>query len=153
MSVTSRIVIDTNGHGLAALQRRLRAGVQRVLVGVPAGPVDPDGTPLAQVGAYVEFGTVTSPERPFLRGGVASAVPKIRELARHDLRAVAEGGMTIPAALDRQGQLAAGAVKAYMAGPNFAPNAPSTIAKKGSAQPTIDIGQLRQAVTSVVETT
>jgi hypothetical protein len=150
-SVSVKVIKDTKGAGVAALQRRLRAGIHRVLVGVPAGPTTPDGTSLAEVAAWTEFGTSTAPERPFLRGGVREALPLCRQLAVNDLRAVAEGRMTIPMALERQGFAAEGSVKKYMAGDNFAPNAPSTIAKKGSEQPTIDSGQLRQAVTHIVE--
>jgi hypothetical protein len=121
-------------------------------VGVPAGAGNEEnGASLAQVAGWVEFGTSTSPERPFLRGGVRTALPLCSRIARHDLAAVAEGKMSMGTALDRQGLAAVGAVKQYMAGPNFAPNAPATIAKKGSSQPTIDEGQLRQAVTHVVE--
>jgi hypothetical protein len=155
MGVTTRIVRDTKGRGVAALQRRLSPPPSRALIGVPSGKETADGTSLALVAATVEFGHTAvhpdQPERPFLRGGVRSALPLCKRIARHDLAAVAEGKMSLRAALDRQGQTAAGAVKAYMAGDHFAPNAPATIAAKGSAQPTIDVGQLRQSVTSVVE--
>lgn len=151
MSVTVRVIKDTGGAGVAALQRRLRASVSRVLVGVPAGPVEADGTSMALVAATVEFGKDNQPERPFLRGGVRESLPQVRALAKHDLAAVAEGNMTIPMALERVGLVVVGSVKKYMAGDNFAPNAPSTIAKKGSSQPTINTSALRQAVTHVVE--
>lgn len=150
-SVSVKVIKDTQGAGVAALQRRLRASAQRVLVGVPAGPVEPDGTSMALVAATVEFGKEDQPERPFLRGGVRESLPQVRALARHDLAAVAQGTMTIPVALERAGAVAVGAVKEYMTGDNFAPNAPSTIAKKGSEQPTIDTGALRGSITHVVE--
>lgn len=150
-SVNVKVIKDTGGAGLAALQRRLRASVSRVLVGVPAGPVEADGTSMALVAATVEFGKDNQPERPFLRGGVRESLPQVRALAKHDLAAVAEGNMTIPMALERVGLVVVGSVKKYMAGDNFAPNAPSTIAKKGSSQPTINTSALRQAVTHVVE--
>jgi hypothetical protein len=150
-SVSVKVIKDTKGAGVAALQRRLRASVQRVLIGVPAGPTEPDGASMALVAATVEFGKDNQPERPFLRGGIRESLPQVRALAKHDLAAVSEGRMTIPVALERIGLVAVGSVKKYMAGDNFAPNAPSTIAKKGSSQPTIDSGALRQSITHVVE--
>lgn len=152
MSVTVRVVKDTGGRGLDALAQQLRAAAHsRVLVGVPAGPTEADGASMAMVAATVEFGKDNQPERPFLRGGVRGSLPEVRAIARHDLAAVAEGHQTISVALERIGAVAAGSVKKYMAGDNFAPNAPSTVAKKGSSQPTIDTSALRQAVTHVVE--
>jgi hypothetical protein len=150
-SVSVKVIKDTKGAGVAALQRRLQSSVQRVLIGVPAGKTDSDGNSLVEVAAWTEFGTSTAPERPFLRGGIREALPLCRRLAANDLRAVAEGRMTLPMALERQGIAAVGVVKQYMTGSHFVPNSPRTIAKKGSSQPTIDSGALRQAVASVVE--
>jgi hypothetical protein len=155
MSVSVKVIRDTKGRGVAALQRRLSPPPSRALIGVPSGKEAADGTSLALVAATVEFGHTAvhpdQPERPFLRGGIRSALPLCKRLARHDLAAVAEAKMSLGAALDRQGLAAVGAVKEYMAGSNFAPNAPATIAKKGSEQPTIDTGQLRQSITHRVE--
>jgi len=147
-----KVIKDTGGDGLRALAERLRRGEHRVLVGVPRGAgAEENGASLAQVAAWTEFGTATSPERPFLRGGVREALPQVRRLAASDLSGVARGTMTMNTALERTGVIAAGEVKRYMVGSNFAPNAPSTIVAKGSSQPTVDDAQLRQAITSVVE--
>jgi len=147
-----RVIRDTNGAGLAALAKRLRAGEHRVLVGVPRGAGNEEnGASLPMVAATVEFGKENQPERPFLRGGIRKALPTVRRVAARDLAAVARGQKTIDGALDMTGVIAVGAVKQFMVGPNFEPNAPSTIAKKGSSQPTVDQAQLRQSITSVVE--
>lgn len=146
-----RVIEDTKGRGLDALLKRIGKGEKRVLVGVPQGSGDDgNGVSVAQVAAFTEFGA-SGPERPFLRGGVREALPEVRRVAAHDLAGVAEGTMPMRAALERAGAIGAGKVKEYMAGPHFAPNAPSTIARKGSSQPTIDKAQLRQSITSVVE--
>lgn len=139
-----RVIQDTRGQGLDRMLKRFVAGNHRVLVGIRQGEV-------ARKGAFVEFGTEDSPERPFLRGGIRSGIPKVRRVALHDIRKIAAGEMTIPVALERAGMVAVGAIQHYMTGPNFAPNAPSTIRQKGSSQPTIDTGELRQSVTHVVE--
>lgn len=147
-----RIIKDTGGAGLDALAKRLRAGVNRVLVGVPKGAGEEEnGVTVAQVAAWTEFGTSRAPERPFLRGGIREALPAVRRSAAVDIRDVARGTKTMEAALDRAGIIGAGSVKRYMTGPHFVPNAPSTIKAKGSSQPTIDEAQLRQAITSVLE--
>jgi hypothetical protein len=149
-----RIIKDTHGAGLEALAKRLRAGEHRVLVGVPRGAgAEENGVSLAQVAAFTEFGTSTSPERPFLRGGIRKTLPTVRRVAARDLSAVARGTKTLNGALEMTGIVAVGGVKEYMTGPNFAPNAPSTIKKKGSSQPTIDDANLRQSITHVVEGT
>jgi hypothetical protein len=154
LSVTVRIVKDTGGRGLDDLARRLRAAAgKRALVGVPSGASEADDASMALVGATVEFGRpdVGQPERPFLRGGIRDAIPQVRAVAQHDLALVAEGHMSVGTVLDRLGAVGAGSVKTYMAGDHFAPNAPSTIAKKGSSQPTIDSAALRGSITHVVE--
>jgi len=54
--------------------------------------------------------------------------------------------------LHRTGMLATNIVKRWFVNPanSWAPNAPSTIARKGSARPLIDTGQLRRSATYVV---
>jgi hypothetical protein len=156
MSVSVRIEGDTQLRGLAELQRRMDAARNKVVkVGVPSGPVEADGTSMALVASAVEFGrpSINQPERPFLRGGVNDSLPAVRQVAEHGLRAVVEGTRSTEAVLETMGAVAAGSVKQYMAGDHFAPNAPATIAKKKSSQPTIDTASLRQSVTHVVEAT
>jgi len=168
MSVTVKITGNANLPGLDALAKRLRVGgpMPRELVGVPSGLKDEDGTSLALVAARTEFGGVeerevesgqfgpaqkVQPERPFMRMGIRSGIPELRRVARHELAALAEGRGTMTGVLDLMGAVGAGAVKKYMVGDHFAPNAPSTIAKKGSEQPTVESGSLRQQITHVPE--
>jgi hypothetical protein len=149
--VSVHVLKDTEGRGLMALSDRLRRLNKRILVGVPEGKTEPDGTSTAKVAAMVEFGTVDSPERPFLRNGIRHAYPAITRFNAPALRAVAEGKMSADVALAHTGELAVAGVKREMVSGDFAPNAPSTIAKKGSSQPTIDTAQLRQSITYKVE--
>lgn len=147
------VLKDTEGRGLMALSQRLKRMNKRVLIGVPEGKVEEDGTSTALVAVVTEFGNPANgqPERPFLRGGIRGNFYKITRLNTSTLRQVAEGTMDADRALNLLGEVAVGGVKEYMAGPNFAPNAPSTVKKKGSSQPTIDTAHLRQSVTFVVE--
>lgn len=158
MSASGVKITGTSFHGVTRLADRMRRlGEARILVGIPKGKENDDGESLALVGARVEFGVghaplkLWIPERPFLRGGLRAATPKLKGQAAGLARAVANERMSPDAAAETLGLSAAGEVKQYMTGPNFFPNAPSTIAKKGSSQPTIDEGQLRQAITHRVE--
>ena len=154
-------VIGGELKGVSDLAKRLGMDrpAQRELVGIPAGKTEPDGESMAQVGAWVEFGTEASathpgsPERPYMRQGIRAGEMQIRRVAKHDLREVGRGEMTMRDALGRMGEVGAGAVKKYMAGDNFEANAPATVAKKGSSQPTIDSTALRGSITHVPETT
>ena len=114
-----------------------------------------DGTPVAAVGAWNEFGTQTStggqhtPERPYFRQsivemkkdlpGVAKKVidPKTMEVDDHAANSI--------------GAYAQGVIQTRIRDLRSPPNAPYTIAKKGSSNPLIDKGKMRQSVTWVVE--
>jgi hypothetical protein len=147
------ILKDTESRGLQALSDRLKRLNKRILVGVPAGKVEPDGTSTALVAAVVEFGTADGkiPERPFLRNGLRHSYPAITRYNAPALRAVAEGTLSAEVALATTGELAVAGVKKEMVSGEFVPNAESTIKKKGSDRPTIDTAQLRQSITYVVE--
>lgn len=148
-----RILQDTNGAGLAALAKRLEAGRHSVLVGLPAGKghgID-SGLSVAEVGAWLEFGTWNAPERPWLRPGILKNLGAFRRLAQVDLVGIAEGRLSMDAALNRLGVFAVGRVQNEITHGPAVPNAPSTIAKKGSSVPRIDTGMVRQSVTYVVE--
>jgi hypothetical protein len=142
-----RVLKDTGGRGLEALARRIGKARDAVLIGVPSGKTEPDGKSSAQVAAWLEFGTSRSPERPFLRVGIRSGLETFRRLARVDLVGIAEGTLTMDAALERQGAVAAGKVKEGFTTGEWAPNAPSTIERKGSDRPGIDTGAYRQSIT------
>lgn len=151
MSVT--VIKDTKLSGLMALSQRLKKLNKRILVGVPAGKVEEDGTSTALVAAVNEFGSADGkiPERSFLRAGLRKNFYAITRLNVSSLREVAEGTMTAEVALARTGAVAAGGVQKYIPEGVFIPNAPSTVKKKGSDKPLIDSGHLRQSITYVVE--
>lgn len=149
-----RVTKDTNFAGLQALAQRLRANMDTVLVGVPAGAEEKDGTPLALVAAANEFGTSDGriPERAFLRRLRSRRHQRyLMQVNRASLIPVVAGRSTMERALERLGTVAVGIVKREIAEGRFAPNAPSTIAKKGSERPLIDTGQLRQSITWMLD--
>lgn len=105
---------------------------------------------LGRAKAYTQEG-FTIPARPFLRGGIRQNMDKISRLGRRALVEIGRGARSLHSGLELMGVFATGAVKRYMVTGDFAPNAPSTIRKKGSSRPTIDEGQLRSSITHIVE--
>lgn len=158
--------VEGNLRGLQEFAKRIRAGEATVLVGVPVGaPPAEDGTSLAVIAAANEFGVNYAlgegqhgpvrrhiPERSFLRAGIRENMGDFRELNARNLRLVARGSMTEDRALGLLGLKAASAVQEKIIDGPFEPNAPSTIAAKGSSRPLIGkSGQLRQSITWALE--
>lgn len=97
----------------------------------------------ARLGAIQHYGNDHIPARPWLDTGVASGTPNIVDTISDGL----EDGLEMDQILNRVGVVAVAAVQDYMTEIDTPPNAPSTIAKKGSANPLIDTGELKQSVT------
>lgn len=90
---------------------------------------------------------INIPARPWLEPGVASGTDEILKTIQDGV----EQGKDMDAILETVGVVAAGAVRVYMTELKSPPNAPSTIRKKGSANPLIDTGAMRQSVTHQVQ--
>ena len=156
--------VMTKGFGLPGLNRLMASvedGGRSVLVGVPAGVEHVDETRLAQgprwpeIAAIHEFGYPEGniPERPVLRQGVSNGAPRFRRLNVASARQIMRGEMTVDQAVERLGVVAVGEVKREFTRPSpaFKPNAPATVAAKGSSRPLIDSGQYRQSITYQLE--
>jgi len=145
----ARIVNDTRFEGLKALHRRFASDKRRVLVGVPKGKAEEDGTSIAMIAVVHEFGSPERgiPERSFLRAGILGALPNLVRLNEANIKKIANGGFTALTALNQLGVMAAGAVQRQIVEGDYAPNAPATIKAKGSSKPLLDSGQLRQSIT------
>jgi|SRR6185295_136781 len=153
MGATFRVIRDTKGAGLEALANRLRSLNDTVLVGVPSGKTEKDGTPTAMIAAVHEFGSPSRgiPERSFLRSGIRRARPIFTRLNYYSLKRMVMGKMTEATALGRLGLAAVAAVQNEIVNGTFAPLKPKTIARKGSMKPLIDTGSLRKAITYVID--
>ena len=101
---------------------------------------------LVEIAAFHEFGTRRVPERSFLRRTVDAQSVRWGELSRRLVGRVVDRKMSARAAMALQGEVAAGDVKRTITELDEPPNAPSTIAQKGSANPLIDTGRLRGAI-------
>jgi hypothetical protein len=104
-----------------------------------------DGTDLCDVAMYNEFGTSTIPPRPFMEQGINNHMNLIQQAMNRAFMNVDAGG-DAETGLDWIGLAGKRAIQEEMVSGNFVPNAPSTIKKKGSSQPTIDTGHMRQNV-------
>lgn len=144
-----RIITDTKLEGLTTLSRRFAKDARRVLVGVPKGVTEKDGTSMAMIAAVHEFGSQDGriPERSFLRSGLTNHLPDLTRLNEVNIQKIARGGFTVLTALRQLGAFAASKVQDEIVRGDFTPNAPSTIKAKGSDKPLIDSGSLRQSIT------
>lgn len=109
-----------------------------------------DGTTVAQVAAWNEFGTEHSPSRPFMRQTLKDQREEITKFARDRAKGVVTGSMSAQMALNGIGLYVKGRMQAEIRDGEFEPNAPSTVAHKGSSKPLIDTGRMRQSIVYVI---
>lgn len=149
MKPTVRTV--SKGDGLKKLKKELVPGKYAVRIGLPDNGQAAEGDlTLAELGTILEYGTATIPPRPFLENGVRIAKDKIAQVSEKLLASIVKGKRTITEGLEVIGALAVSAVQENIAQGDFAPNAQSTIDRKGSSRPLIDTGRLRQSITFLV---
>lgn len=113
----------------------------------------PDGTPVAAVAAWNEFGTSRIPERPFFRNAIVGADKELMPVLKKgiDPRDMALDHITAA----KLGLVMQARVQRSITDLSSPPNAPSTTAPrplgKGSSNPLIDTGFMRQSTTYKVE--
>ena len=144
----------TGGRKLKAFLRKARSAQTRsksVAVGFFSTAKYPDGTPVAAVAAWNEFGTEQGiPERPFLRNSVGDAEDVIMPVLK-------EGIDPKDMALDRitagkVGEAMKSRIQREITQLREPPNAPSTLARKApKTNPLIDEGIMRAATSYEVE--
>lgn len=126
------------------------AGDRYITVGIHEGapPVEGADINMATLGAVLNFGSGDGhiPARPWLVPGVEAGTPAILQSIADDMA----DGLPVDQIMERAGLIAVGEVKQFMNDLSSPPNAASTIAKKGSSNPLIDTGALRESVTHVV---
>lgn len=140
-------------EALRKLAEKLQ-GATRVLVGVPKGAgVYEDGLTIATIAAVNNFGSADGhiPARPFLQPAIEKGAPQYQRLAEVMIPKVLTGEMDMTMLLEQMGQLAEGHVKQEITDLKIPPNAKSTIAAKGSDNPLIDTGALRQSIRYVID--
>jgi hypothetical protein len=132
------------GVDIQKIHRLVRS--DEVLVGYPDGVSHPDSAiQNSDLARALHFGTAKIPARPFLYQAIASIRTELqRKLREMYKRSVKEGKEPEGEySLEGIGALLVGAVQRFVRGDYFksvTPNAPSTIAAKGSDTPLIDTG-------------
>lgn len=158
MGARVRVTTEMNDMGLRQLVERTNAlagtGV-RVGYQVDSGRVD--GVDILDIAVCNQFGTVRIPPRPFMTDAAVKYSHDVGLAMAHAAKAVANGRVTKLSALQQLGEFHQNQVRAHLRSGEFAPNAPSTIKKKGSAVPLVDQGRhlipgLRWVVDSVPNT-
>lgn len=123
---------------------------QQVKVGVPSGAMNyPDGTDLVMVAAVNEFGSIDGhiPERSYLRSTVVEKADTFRGFwRRKNAKGILTGEVTADHVLDLLGQLAQAEVQRKIVSITEPPNSQATIEEKGSSNPLVDEGLLRQSI-------
>lgn len=109
------------------------------------------GVSVVMVAAWNEYGTEHSPSRPFMRNTVRNGKDKIINHATNAVKRVIRGDGDASVLLNSVGAHTKGLMQQEIRNGEFAPNAPSTIAKKGSSKPLIDTGRMRQSVVYVIK--
>lgn len=122
-----------------------------VNVGIQSDAGETDGTPIAAYAAYNEFGTSRIPSRSFMRSTFDEQRNKWGDIADRALSSILELRNTPERALSLLGEVAQSDIQRKITTLREPPNAMSTIAFKGSSNPLINTGAMRQAVRYVVE--
>ena len=149
----SRIALDTDGFDrLAQIIRELPSKRVRLgLLGNKAARTEP-GPNNPEIGLVHEFGSKTKgiPERSFIRFPLMTHLPEeMRKVGpRRWVNSFLKAG--VQATLTKLGIVCEAIVQKGFETHGYgtwAPNSPRTIARKGSAAPLIDTGEMRRAVT------
>lgn len=96
----------------------------------------------ATLGAIQHFGNDNIPARPWLDVGVSQSTKEYLQIIRDGI----DDDLSMRQIHEQLGLVAKASVQQYMVDLRTPPNAPSTIAAKGSSNPLIDTGELRQSV-------
>ena len=122
-----------------------------VQVGFQAGEAqEKNGTDIAEIAAYNEFGSSGTPARPFMKQSFERHQDQLQAACDMVNQTRSNGG-TAEKGLEQLGVMCKGLVQQEIVDGGFAPNAESTILRKGSSQPLIDTGTMRQSVNYVIK--
>ena len=128
------------------INRGKRAGekTQRVDVGFFSTARYPDGTGVAAVAAWNEFGTKFAPERPFFRQAIENMDESLPPLIREYLDP--KNPIMTPRVAAIVGEKAKAEIQSRITLLSEPENSPATVKAKGSDNPLIDKGFMRNSV-------
>lgn len=153
MVATSRVVRRTYIKVPAKIE-----GPTEVKVGFPSGKAGGDVINRAIWNHYGTRGGRSGggwggpiPARPFMANALRDNRHAYRMAMIKSAGKILRSETTLKATLDKLGILAQGHIQAEIVALDSPPNSAVTIARKGSSNPLIDTGQMRQSVTWKVE--
>ncbi len=147
VKVTDRLTPD----GRRFMQQIKELSELEVRIGFQQGEAqEEDGTDICDVAAWNELGTSNIPSRPFLRKSVDENEQVINDFLKDEM-AMLKNGTPAEQILKEIGIFQKGLIQEKILDGDYVPNAASTIRKKGSAQPLIDTGRMRQSVNYVIK--
>lgn len=101
---------------------------------------------VAEVAFWNEFGTVTAPERSFLRSTIDENRPDLDKLTAKLINEIILGRIDTNKALQKLGLKIQELIKKKILEYNDIPNAPSTIARKGFNNPLVNTRRLWRSI-------
>ncbi|GAB1578666.1 hypothetical protein [Bordetella petrii] len=143
--------VKTIDRGLNRLMAQARAldgsGVKFGIQG-DAGADPESGADLVDIAVWNEYGTEHIPARPFMRDFAEKNGKVLGQAMDRVAMAVQDGRLSADAGLDQLGTFAERHQKAHVQQSKSwaVPNAPSTVAKKGSDVPLVDQGVMVNAI-------
>jgi len=141
--------------GWKRIKRDMRAAKRRAAkIGVQSSEgMRDDGISMLTVAAANEFGTSDGhiPERSYIRASFDENSAKYFRGMKRLAQEIFAGQKTVDGALAIMGMQAQADIQKYMTDLQTPPNAPATIAAKGSDNPLIDTGALRASIRYIVE--
>lgn len=133
--------------GIEALVKRAKTSGTVDVGIIDAGKHQDSEANIAQIGFWNEFGTITIPERSFMRATTKEKRKEIKALRNKLLKKVQAGEISTEQALGLLGDFVRDLIQQKIVSLKSPANADSTVAKKGSSNPLIDTGQLRNSIT------
>lgn len=120
-------------------------GPRKVKVGFPAGK---SSTDIVNRAVWNHYGTSRGiPARPFLLNAIRKNRRKYLEAMKTAGAKILRGEASLDQTMRKLGIMAQGDIQDEITNLRTPPNAPSTIAAKGSSNPLIDTGEMRSKVT------
>ena len=145
-SMSVRITDTVTADGRKFQQMLKELAEKEVRVGFQHGKAtEEDGTDICDIAAWNELGTVHIPARPFLRMSVDDNASKIKSFLQEKKKDLVRG-ISAEQVLKEIGIFQKDLIQEKITDGSFAPNAASTVKKKGSSKPLIDTGRMRQSV-------
>jgi len=145
--VSSKFKRVKKDGGVEALKNRVKTpGTVDVGI-IDAGKHISGDITVAGIGYAHEYGTATLPERSFMRSTIHAKKKDIIALQKKLFKQILKGSMKIETGLGLLGEFMSDAITQKIVSITSPPNTPETIEAKGSSNPLIDTGQLKNSIT------